>query len=426
LERTVSLVPQLKVVHISTSITGGAGIAAYRLHKSLLQCGIDSSFLYLDQPSHSIDLQNCFQLQAVSNATPSVLRYILNKFPSKIKNIFLSRKDYYNKKLANIAGVLKCEMISLPFSNYNILEHSKVKEADIIHLHWVSGMLDYPSFFKKNTKTVTWTLHDMNPFRGIYHYKDDETRNEHKTFRLDTAISKIKKSVINKRKSKLSIVCPSDWLLSNAIESNMFDISKGYCIRNPIDTKTFYREDKTDLRTTLNIPKENTIFLFIAQSVANHRKGFDILLGALEEIKQLPVTLLVIGNDEGRVDIPELDIRILGIVEDNVLLRNYYSLASAFIIPSREDNLPNVMLEAMACGTPVLSFNVGGMAEIIYDYFNGLKSPAISIQSLVDTLVAFIQQKEKFDSAAIRAFAVAKFSDLFIAKQYISLYQEQL
>jgi len=130
---------------------------------------------------------------------------------------------------------------------------------------------------------------------------------------------------------------------------------------------------------------------------------------------------LVIGSTE-QLEIPWADVRLLGPVSDDNLLNRYYSLADAFIIPSREDNLPNVLLEAMACGTPVISFNVGGMSEIIVDGFNGLKASSIDSNALLKAIDCFIKTKTLYKSEDIRNFALNNFSNKIIAGKYIDLY----
>lgn len=324
--------------------------------------------------------------------------------------------------MKEIHASLQAEWTSLPFSNYDILSHPAVQEADIIHLHWVSGMLDYPSFFKENIKPVVWTLHDMNPLQGIFHYKGDEARNTKAAENIDKEIYTIKENEIRKSKAAILIVTPSEWLCKTASKGTMFSGSKATSIRNPIDASQYHPYETLDLKQKLNIAETNTIFLFIAQDVNTYRKGFDLITEALNQLNDEDITLLVIGVADD-FKMPKFQVINLGSISDKAILCRYYSLTDAFVIPSREDNLPNVMLEAMACGTPVLSFNIGGMAETIEDGFNGLKASGINASSLKEIIEKFILIKAQFDANAIREFVVQNFSYNCISQKYIDFYK---
>ena len=96
--------------------------------------------------------------------------------------------------------------------------------------------------------------------------------------------------------------------------------------------------------------------------------------------------------------IPGIDIRKVGPINDNRKLVDYFSLADAFIIPSREDNLPNVMLESLACGTPVIGFPVGGIKEHVINFKTGLLADNISSESLAEAIEKFCKNQERFNS----------------------------
>jgi glycosyltransferase involved in cell wall biosynthesis len=417
--------PQLKVTHICTYANGGAGIAAWRIHEALLQNHIESTFLCVER-GNRMNLNSTFQIAKrqytfSQKAKNKFIRIIGNNIGiininSRIQSQVLFRRLY---------PLIKSERITLPFAEYDILSHPSVQNADIIHLHWVGEMLDYPGFFSKNIKPVIWTLHDMNPFRGLFHYMDEEILNEKISKKLDKNILALKQKVIEDRKCKLSVVSPSVWLLKNAKSSSVFNNLAGYVIPNPINTEVFFPIETKGLREQLNIPGKNIIFLFVAQFVTFYRKGFDILSEALNTLKDLNITVLIIGNAPD-VDIDGVDVKLLGSITETEILREYYSLADAIIIPSREDNLPNVMLEAMACGTPVLCFNVGGLAEVIEDGFNGLKAGKKEPDALANIIREFIISKNEYLPDAIHNFAKKNFSYKKVAEQYKDIYKSVL
>lgn len=420
----------LKVVHINTSFRGGAGRAVNRLHEALLKNGVNSSFLSLDASPdlHSKMIFSEFrQPQSISFGYHSFLQSLKSKFLFRMKKYFGIQIEGNNEREIGVFNHIKkdldCEFSSLPFSVYNVLENSLVKEADIIHLHWIAGMVDYESFFRINNKPIVWTLHDMNPFQGIFHYKEDELRNVEVSGKLDKKIRELKERVITKRKSALFIVAPSNWLLNEAKKSKAFAGVQGFCISNAIDTSVFTNQKSDVVKKINRIPENNIVFLFAAHSVNVHRKGFDILIETLKKIKFASFTLLVLGTNDDNVP-NGLDIIYLGSENDDNKLINYYSVADAFIIPSREDNLPNVMLESFACGTPVIAFSVGGIKEHIIDFKTGLLAKEINAESLEQAIEDFCNNKQRFDRSFIQNYAIDNFGEQLIANKYNELYHE--
>lgn len=414
---------KIRVVHISTFSRGGAAVAAHRIHSALLKNGIDSQFVI---PGKNLNINlTCYPQLPSDNSPISFVKKLSDKIKWRLQyhlNIIFDKREFFLKNFDNIRSKLECENATMPFSNSNILTNPTIQNADIIHLHWIAGFLDYPSFFKDNVKPVVWTLHDMNPLQGLYHYKGDEQINEAISSDLNKNILAVKQQAVRNRKSNLSVVSPSMSLLKETLKNKAFKKARSYHIPNTLDTQLFSPDLEITIKNSLNISKENTVLLFVSQHVENHRKGFDILVKALNNLKNQKLTLLTIGDsDDFKID--GLDVRFLGSIEDDTLLRKYYSLADAFIIPSREDNLPNVMLEAMACGTPVLSFNVGGMIETITNGFNGLKADKVSAEELVKVINEFIKTKENYNPQAIRNFALENFSENIIAEKYIEVYK---
>jgi glycosyltransferase involved in cell wall biosynthesis len=417
----------IRVVHISTYHKGGAGASAFRVHNALLKSGVDSHFICLD--SHS-DNASCSKppLKTEPLKKNNWFDILAKKIKWRLKHHFnintQSKRENITRQFKILSPEFKCEIATLHFSNYDILKDPFVQKADIIHLHWVAEIIDYPVFFKQNKKPVVWTLHDMNAFQGIFHYKDDEERNKSIALSIDRKVRTLKRYCIKNNKAPLSIVAPSKWLSGAAKKSKIFKNVNGYCIPYALDTVVFNRRSTEGLRSSLNIPTDHTIFLFVAKRTNNHRKGFDFLIDSLKKINHETITLLIIGNSDYADS--HLNIIRLGSINDELNLSNYYSLADAFIIPSREDNLPNVMLESMACGTPVIAFNVGGMAEIIKDGFNGLKAGKINAVELSGVIEKFIRSKETFSSEAIRNFALENFGQKIIARKYEEVYENVL
>ncbi len=409
-----------KIVHITTSYKGGAGIAALRLHRALREAGVASAFL-------SKDFTEDFEGNKIENnffaySRPGTFRKIKNKitqlfFPSDRQNIL---KDYNLTK-----AKINSEITTMPISNFSLHAHPLVREANLINLHWVGLILDYEKFFSAVKKPIVWTLHDMNPFLGLYHYQGDVDRNKNIASQLNNAVFEFKAKSI-KRIINGAIVSPSHWLLEQAEFSKVFSHFKvKKTIPNSIDLDIFTPQDRSDSLREFGIAADELLLLFISDNLQNPRKGFGLLMDAFKKIS-IPLTVLIIG--EGEIGALGKNIKTvpLGKVSSPQKMAKYYNLADVFILPSREDNLPNVILESFSCGTPVIGFKVGGMKEHIKEELNGILAENISAESLSRAIEKFHSNKEKYSAQKIREYAENHFSFKKQAEAYIQVYDTLL
>lgn len=409
----------MKVLHITTSSRGGAGIAAKRLHDALRENGVQSGFLSANQ---TIDFDN----QIVNDSffayqKPSFFKKIYLKFEALF---FPDRHQKAAAQFRKIKDKLHYEIATLPFSHYALHEHPLVNEADIINLHWVGEFIDYPVFFEHCRKPIVWTFHDMNPFQGIFHYKNDENDNFAIASSFDAAMKRIKAEALKKIRIG-AIVTPSRWLLSEAEKAMVFDGFEKTCIPNSIALDVFNIQDKEKLRNEYRLEKQEFVLLFVADSVKNKRKGFDLLLEALSLIKDKPITVMAIGKGE----MPKADnLKIISLGEINTAekMAACYALADLFVLPSREDNLPNVMLESFASGTPIVGFPIGGVAEHVKANLTGVLADGISSAALAKAIAHFYATKENYNPLKIREYAEANFSFKKQADAYMKLYTDIL
>lgn len=411
----------MKVLQLTTSKEGGAGIAALRLHNALRESGIASGFL-------SKELTIDFDNQVVDDPFFRYKRLtIFQRIKRKLRLlIFPTKAQKLQGKKSSVTKRFDYEMLSLPFSVYDLLKHPLIQEASILNLHMMSDILDYESFFNSWKKPIVWTLHDMNPFLGLFHYREDDMKYSKATGGLDVEIRRIKKEAISKC-NKGSIITPSEWLLKEAEKSKVFDhflLKKN--IANSIDLDTFHIHDSDTLRREMGIAAEDFVLLFISGKLNNSRKGSDILIEALSIISDLKITVLMVGEGQIKDKIKNIKILPLGRVSDASEMAKYYAMANAFVLPSREDNLPNVMLEAFACGTPVVSFPIGGMKEHVVDNYNGILAQEISASALANAIVKAHDNKENFDRSLIREYAEEHFDYRQQAAAYSLIYRELL
>lgn len=423
----------MKVLIVNTFDRGGAANACKRLHLGLLEAGVDSKVLLKNKQNN---WPQSFLLHP-KIITPSTGK----KLRTKSIRILKELKIYSRTPKKQKPGIPflqkrseKLEMYSFPHSNYDITESPLYQQADIINLHWVANFLDYKSFFIKNTKPVVWTLHDMNPFLGIDHYTEKYIGMDRHGEPISRSISKeesnINRDFVDFKKDcieqieNLTVITPSRWLAAEASKSEAFKDRKMKIIPNSLDVNVFAPRDQKTSREILSLPLDKRIILFVADSVANHRKGFSYLVKALKEFQTEETLLCAVGSN---IKLRSNDNLIeLGEIKDERLMSVVYSAADVFVIPSLIDNLPNTVLESLMCGTPVIGFPVGGIPDMIDHGKNGLLTEEVSVKSLVRALKDFLDNPEMFDRKEIRRVAKEKYDEKVQAKKYIELFNEIL
>ena len=284
-----------------------------------------------------------------------------------------------------------------------------VSDFDVIQLHWICGFVDYRRFFRALPKGVplVWRLSDMNPFTGGCHYRGDCGRFEGACGRcpmlqsererdLSRAIWTRKKSALEHLSSdRLHIVALNQWMAGQVKRSSLLGRFDCSVIPNGVDLKEFKPIPPAAAREALGIPNGRRVLAFVADSVSNVRKGFGLLLKALDSLKaRQNLFLLVVGQPEDlpRLNLPSL---ILGHIQAVPFLRQIYSAADLFVISSLEDNQPNTVLEAMACGTPVVGFKAGGISEMVEAGSTGLLAPGGNVTELARAIDFLLDHEEK-------------------------------
>jgi len=404
----------MKVAVVSTYVSnGGAAIAALRLHQGLMKHkDIESAILQKFAEDGDFMSRNNVYLAEKDKS-----------FISKAKRrLALDAESIQNKQLKNKSG--HYEMISFATTSYRLDEHPIIKDADIIHLHWVAEFLDYPTFFKNVRQPIVWTLHDMNPFQGIFHYKEDEINNQPIFGTLDRENLNIKIKSIHK-KNNINIVSPSQWLTDLSQKSEVFGPYPHYVIANGIDFLKYPLLDKNEVKKKIGVDNGLKTLLFISSNIELKRKGFDILLSALSRLNTSNLNLISIGGEKISVNDKINHIHYKKIT-DTTLLNELYSAADITLLPSREDNLPNVMVESFANGTPVMSFSNGGMKEHIKNGENGILIEDINPDALAAGINEFLEEKYHFNNDNIRNYAIENFSVNRQTEKYINLYHSIL
>ncbi len=355
----------MKIAILSTfDFIGGAFKAAYRLHLGLLEKGIDSKMLVSKKANDDY---------TILHDTNRARRRFQTIFP--FLDSFILK--FYKKR--------KQVLFSPSFVSSSIISRLKKTDNQIVHLHWINNAFLSIRSIKKIKQPIVWTIHDMWIFTGGCHYAGDCKKYISGCFQCPILGSKKKNDLSRRmfnRKLKywknlnLTIVSPSKWLAACAQESLLLKNARIEIVPNPINTNIYKPIDKVVSRTIMNLPIGKSIILFGAtNSIGDERKGIKYLLSALNNIpieKRENLLIVIFGSTRPQNPIFEkFNIFYFGELKDEQSLAVLYSCADVFIAPSLEDNLPLTVMESLACGIPVVAFNIGGMPDMIDHKLNG-------------------------------------------------------
>ena len=410
--------------------SGGAGIAAVRLHEALLESGADSKLLTLQKTRDDIREHYVFHKK---DASMFPLLTLAMMFVDRVLKRFKLKSDYYRsrRKRYTDGSAQDSGMFNFSISEYRLENHPLVREADIVHLHWVcGGFLDFQRFFKGMTKHVVWTLHDMNPFTGGCHYayeclgylKDCHACPQLEGAKSNSAAQRMlaeKIKVLHGQDRSLSIVTPSRWLMDCSEKSKLFGDYPHRHIYNIVNEKSFYLDDKARSRERLSLPAEKKIILCIG-SLDYARKGNNIIAEALPLLNHQDVILCCVGRvSETHKDNPS--IVQLGYVKDSNKMRDIYNAADIFVLPTMADNFPNTIVESLLSGTPVASFYVGGVPEQINES-NGILIEKRDPQSVATSLDQFFDNQGAYQSELISEQASEIYANAGTVAKHMDLY----
>lgn len=342
----------MKVLHVSVEATrGGAARCLCLLHDNLPSVGCSSRVLTGRPPPPDNTMR-------------------------RIRPMSLGERILYhagNRLGLNYAGIPVVQRLQQdPFFQW----------ADVVHYHNLhGGFFNYRALPVLTTaKPSVWTLHDMWGITGhcTHSFECERWRigcGHCPHPEIDPPIARdatrwewrLKQRAYGR--SSLVITAPSEWLCSLA-RASMQGSQPVRHVANAVDTDLFKPGDKTALRKTLGWPVEALILLFVAESLDNPFKDFALLLAALQRLAerwQERVVLVAMGSrPKGlRTACGGFTVLTPGYLDDEQEVANCQAAADLLVYPTRADNQPRVVLEAMACGTPVVATAVGGLSELV-------------------------------------------------------------
>jgi glycosyltransferase involved in cell wall biosynthesis len=408
-------------------ITGGASRAAYRLHKGLQEIGFKTNMLVRHKKSKD---------DSIVQVIPRESTY------SGEKKIFNAVQRYFiEENRTEISNTL----FSFPYPGYDISNTDIIRNSDIINLHWIHYFqsVETISNLLNTGKPVIWTLHDQGSFTGGCHYTagckkyESDCKNcpqlDFKT--VDIPYSVLNNKINNYFEKDFVIVTPSQWLASCARNSRLFSRLRIEVIPYSIETDIYKPMPKQTAKNHLGLNPESKVLLFGAH-LDEKRKGFEKLFESLQilsdrirvkdSVIKNQIHLLCVGDFK---DIPPdlpFPLTNLGYIDSDDKLAVVYSAADIFLLPSLEDNFPNTILESMACGTPVVGFNIGGIPDVVKDNYNGYAIEPFNIAEFAKAIekLIFDDKKRYLMSTTCRNFIKKNYRLEIQAKRYANLFSD--
>jgi glycosyltransferase involved in cell wall biosynthesis len=418
----------VRIVHINTyDLVGGAARAAYRLHDGLLRLGEKSQMFVLEKVGDDASVIQYRPSQATASRLVRVLR----------RKILARALNKYRLTAPRGPGFFTDDR-----TIYGGDPWQYMPENDLLQLHWVSRFIDYRTFFSSLPpgKPVVWTLHGMEALTGGCHYDWSCGRFDQQCGACPQLGSESESDLTRevwqrKRRSyqgihpnRLHFVSPSRWLRDQAKRSSL--LSKFSCsvIPNGLDTKVFAPRERRFARELLRIPQDAKVVLFVADGVDEPRKGFQFLVEALSGMRA-EVGIFLVSLGSGRPaslqDFPHLHIMP---VHNDAFLSCIYSAADVYVASSLQDNLPNTILESLACGVPVAAFDAGGVSDAVRPRQTGLLARSGDVAGLRSIISEILRNNELHAemSRNCRAVALREYTAEVQARSYLSLYQQLL
>jgi len=408
----------MKILHICYSdLDGGAARAAFRLHQAQRSQGLDSHMLVINKCSDDPFVH-----------TVSGLRQLRIKLASALSRLLLR----YQKTSNPVHH-------SLNLFPSGLLREVDRLAPDVVNLHWLGGEMLSVGEIGRIRQPVVWTLHDMWAFSGAEHYDDDKPSERYRTgysresrHPQHNGLDLDRWTFLRKQKAwagkSFQIVTPSNWLADCVRQSTLFSGLPVTVISNCIDHAVYRPLPRELAREALGLPQEKQLLLFGAMSsTSDPRKGYHLLIPALQQLqaegKAEQIELVVFGASRGDAEqVTGIKTHYMGRLHDDISLCLLYNAADIFVAPSLQDNLPNTLVESLACGTPCVAFDIGGMGDLVGTSVMGGLCADVTPPSFAKALIDVLSQPH--NANVIAASSAANRAPIVVVQKYHDIYKK--
>ncbi len=419
---------------------GGAAIAGIRLHHSLKNTDIKSNMYVASQKFandqiYVVPSKITVHGGGITCDGPQAEKAVRREIAFSNQKLLSAIRRYPNRPQGS-------EHFSVPNQCVPLQHIPFLEDFNFLHFHWISGFCDPSLDFEfLQGKKIIWTLHDMNAFTGGCHYSNGCRKFESMCGSCpelgsaqdnDLANQTWKARMATYRKLDMNIIAPSIWLAQEARKSALLGNFPVHHIPYAQPLNVFQPLNREGIRQQLGLNQESLALLFASQSLVNTRKGGIYLVQLLHALAKTElkdnITVFMLGNNLA----PEfnntgINVQCLGHIDDTTKMAALYNAADAVLVPSLEDNLPNVICEALGCGTPVVAFANGGIVDMVQHEKTGYLAESKNVNQLLQGVIwANNARGNPVTRKLCRAFALEQWNEPKIAKIHRDLYASLL
>jgi glycosyltransferase involved in cell wall biosynthesis len=396
----------MKILHLATQDRGGGGAdAAYRLHRNMRSAGMDSRMLVLRKLSDDSSVVDISSRLTVADRWRRIHHEVRRRY---LRRRFRASRYFY----VDSAGMVPAAQLlsRFPF------------QPDAIIAHWISGFADagtLRAISQLSRTPVLWYLLDMGPLTGGCHYTFGcpgflqqcgncpqlaGGRGEN-----DLSRRQWRRRMLALQDADITAVAGSSWLRSQLEVASLFHNQRHETILLGVDVDTFRPVPQNEARARLGLPADRTIVFFGASSLHEERKGIRYLLQSLtllhamlDDDASLRERILVVTAGK-MANATELDVafehRHIGFLEGDDSLSAAYQAADVFVSPSVEDAGPMMINEALLCGTPVVSFDMGVAADLVHSGQTGYRATLRDARDMAEGLRRVLELSDEASNA---------------------------